>query len=109
MVCGNRPLDDERGRRMGAAVLEPARGRGRPVCRGRDPAAQLRGGTGTGRSFGERRCRLFADALVRSHESGLTDQATVLVAVEERFAEAAVDLDAAHLSADPAIDLGGAA
>ncbi|WP_165975342.1 T3SS effector HopA1 family protein [Actinomadura rubrisoli] len=55
---------------------------------------------GTGRSFGEHRCRLLAEALVRSHESGWADDATVLAAVEERFAEARIDLDAAHLSPD---------
>jgi hypothetical protein len=56
--------------------------------------------TGTGRSFGEHRCRLLAEALVRSHESGWADDATVLAAVEARFAEAGIDLDAAHLSPD---------
>jgi HopA1 effector protein family len=61
--------------------------------------------TGTGKSFGEHRCRLLADALVRSHESGWTDDAAVLASVEERFAEAGIDLDAAHLSPDPAADL----
>jgi hypothetical protein len=63
---------------------------------------------GTGKSFGEHRCRLLADALVRSHESGWADDATVLAAVEARFAEAGIDLDAAHLSPDPVGDLVGA-
>jgi hypothetical protein len=56
---------------------------------------------GTAESFGEHRCRLLADALVASHEAGWTDPSRVLCAVEERFAQAGVDLDAAHRSADP--------
>lgn len=54
---------------------------------------------GTAESFGEHRCRLLADALVRSHESG----SDPLAAVEERFAEDGIDLDAAHLSPDPVL------
>jgi hypothetical protein len=56
---------------------------------------------GTAESFGEHRCRLLADALARSHESGTVP----LAAVEERFAEDGLDLDAAHLSPGPAADL----
>ncbi|WP_433514694.1 T3SS effector HopA1 family protein [Nonomuraea sp. CA-143628] len=59
---------------------------------------------GTGESFGEHRCRLLAEALVRSHESGWTDDAARLAAVEERFARAGIDLDAPHLSPDPPAD-----
>lgn len=55
---------------------------------------------GTAESFGEHRCRLLADALVRSHESG----SDPLAAVQERFAKDGIDLDAAHLSPDPAAD-----
>jgi hypothetical protein len=57
---------------------------------------------GTTESFGEHRCGLLADALVRSHEQG----SDPLAAVEERFARDGIDLDAAHLSPDPATDLG---
>ena len=53
---------------------------------------------GTSESFGMHRCRLLADALVRAHESGWTDEAGVLATVEARFAENGIDLDAAHLS-----------
>lgn len=56
---------------------------------------------GTTESFGEHRCRLLADALVRSHEQ----ESVPLAAVEERFARDGIDLDAAHLSPDPATDL----
>jgi hypothetical protein len=57
---------------------------------------------GTAESFGEHRCRLLAEALVRSHESGWTDAARRLGAVEERFVLAGLDLEAAHRGADPA-------
>jgi hypothetical protein len=60
---------------------------------------------GTAESFGEHRCRLLADALVRSHESGWTDDATALAVVEECFAQAGIDLDAAHVSHDRTADL----
>jgi hypothetical protein len=62
------------------------------------PGAGFAEDPGTAESFGEHRCRLLADALVRSHESGSDPMA----AVEERFAEDGIDLDAAHLSPDPA-------
>lgn len=57
---------------------------------------------GTGESFGEHRCRLLAEALVHAHESWRTDDAARLLAVEERFARAGIELAAAHLSPDPA-------
>jgi hypothetical protein len=63
---------------------------------------------GTGESFGEHRCRLLAEALVWSHESGWMDDAARVVAVEERFARAGIALDAAHLSPDPAAYVGPA-
>ncbi|MEV0819844.1 T3SS effector HopA1 family protein [Nonomuraea rubra] len=53
----------------------------------------------TGESFGEHRCRLLAEAVVRAHESGTPD---VLAAVEEHFARAGIDLDAPHLNPRPA-------
>jgi hypothetical protein len=56
---------------------------------------------GTAESFGEHRCRLLADALVRSYETGTVP----LAAVEERFAADGIGLDAAHLSPGPTADL----
>ncbi len=53
---------------------------------------------GTGRSFGEHRCRLLAEALVASHESGTE---AVMDTVDEHFTRAGVDLDRAHLSPAP--------
>jgi hypothetical protein len=57
---------------------------------------------GTAESFGEHRCRLLAGALVHAHESGRTDAAGTLAAIERRFAGAGIDLAAPHLSPDPA-------
>jgi hypothetical protein len=68
------------------------------------PGLGLAEDPGTAESFGEHRCRLLADAFVRSHESGWTDDAATLAAVEARFARDGVDLDAPHLSPDPAAD-----
>jgi hypothetical protein len=52
---------------------------------------------GTAESFGEHRCRLLADALATEW----TDDAEAMLAVEDRFAQAGIDLDAAHLSPLP--------
>lgn len=59
---------------------------------------------GTAESFGEHRCRLLASALVHSCESGWTDPADTLAAVEDRFARDGIDLDAPHLSPRPVTD-----
>jgi len=53
---------------------------------------------GTAESFGQQRCRLLANALVQSHESGSMDDAARLADVEIWFAQAGIDLAAAHLS-----------
>ncbi|MEV4894276.1 T3SS effector HopA1 family protein [Nonomuraea sp. NPDC055795] len=56
----------------------------------------------TGESFGEHRCRLLAEAMARAEESGTSD---VPAAIDEYFARAGVDLDAAHPSPRPAAGL----
>jgi hypothetical protein len=50
-------------------------------------------------SFGERRCALLADGIVRAHDEGLRDP---LDAVAARFAEAGVRIDAPYL--EPSLD-----
>jgi HopA1 effector protein family len=56
---------------------------------------------GTAESFGEHRCALLAEALVRTHERGSRGPVDLLSTVEARFAEAGIDLAAPHLSPDP--------
>jgi hypothetical protein len=50
---------------------------------------------GDGRSFGEHRCRLLAEGLVRAYELGATDRRAV---VQERFADAGVSLQTPYLN-----------
>jgi hypothetical protein len=50
-----------------------------------------------GRSFGERRCALLADGIVRAHEQASTGPAARLEAVVARFAQDGVEIDAPYL------------
>jgi hypothetical protein len=57
------------------------------------PGVGLAESDGTGESFGDRRCTLLADAIVRAHEQGVPG----IDAVSARFAEAGVRMDAPYL------------
>jgi hypothetical protein len=50
-----------------------------------------------GESFGIRRCALLADAIVRSHEEGITDAGARADVVAARFAADGVQIDAPYL------------
>jgi HopA1 effector protein family len=61
------------------------------------PGVGLAEDAGDGESFGERRCALLADAIVRAHERGVEPVEDRLAAVAARFAEDGVDIDAPYL------------
>jgi HopA1 effector protein family len=61
------------------------------------PGVGLAEDRGDVESFGARRCRLLAEAIVSAHERGLGDAGTRLDAVAERFAEDGVEIDAPYL------------
>jgi hypothetical protein len=52
---------------------------------------------GSGQSFGQSRCNLVADGLVRAWEQGVTGRAGRVEAVRERMAEEGIDPDAPYL------------
>ena len=56
------------------------------------PGLSLAHDPGGGRSFGEHRCTLLAEGLVRAHERGATMPRDRLEVVRERFAEEGIDL-----------------
>jgi hypothetical protein len=53
--------------------------------------------TSSGESFGERRCTLLADGIIRAHERGIVEASARLDEVAARFAEDGVLLDAPYL------------
>jgi hypothetical protein len=81
-----------------------------PLLRPRIPAftLALAAGVGlaespaTGESFGEHRCRLLADGIVRAHERGVAPGSSRVDAVIERLAEEGVKIDAPYL--EPSLD-----
>jgi hypothetical protein len=54
---------------------------------------------GAGESFGQNRCRLLAEALLRAHESGLKTLDARLDCVASRFREEGLNLDQPYLNA----------
>jgi hypothetical protein len=52
---------------------------------------------GGGESFGERRCALLADGIVRCHEQAIVESGARLAAIAARFAEDGVRIDAPYL------------
>jgi len=61
------------------------------------PGVGLAEDADSGESFGERRCLLAAEAIVRAHEEGMTDVGARVAVVAKRFEEAAVSIDAPYL------------
>jgi HopA1 effector protein family len=61
------------------------------------PGVGLAEDTGDRKSFGERRCALLADGIVRAHEHGIVEADSQLEAVATRFAEDGVGIDAPYL------------
>jgi HopA1 effector protein family len=61
------------------------------------PGVGLAEDTGDGESFGERRCALFADGIVRAHEQGIRRADARIEAVAARFAEDGVRIEAPYL------------
>jgi hypothetical protein len=61
------------------------------------PGVGLAEDSGDHESFGERRCALLADGIVRAHEQGVTQVDSQLEAVAARFAEDGVRIDAPYL------------
>ena len=51
-------------------------------------------------SFGQQRCRLLADGIIRAHERGVTSLAERVAIVGERFDEARIRLDKPYLNPD---------
>ena len=95
-------IDDFRARRNALRELAAAlAGHLRP----RVPAFTLELAPGVGlaeddggeASFGERRCALLADGVVRAHDEGLRGPAAAVDAVAARFAEVGVRIDAPYL------------
>jgi hypothetical protein len=66
------------------------------------PGVGLAEDNGDSESFGERRCALLADGIVRSHERGITHAHEQLEAVAARFAENGVRIEAPYL--EPSLD-----
>jgi hypothetical protein len=60
------------------------------------PGVGLAEDNGGAESFGIRRCRLLAEAIVRAHADGLTAPGARLAAVTERFAADGVEIDAPY-------------
>jgi HopA1 effector protein family len=61
------------------------------------PGVGLAEDAGPSQSFGERRCALLADGIVRIHERRITRPAERIDAVAARFAEEGVQIDAPYL------------
>jgi hypothetical protein len=61
------------------------------------PGVGLAEDAGDNRSFGERRCALLADAIVRAHEHGSMHADAQLEAIATRFAEDGVEIEAPYL------------
>jgi HopA1 effector protein family len=61
------------------------------------PGVGLAEESGESESFGERRCALLADGIVRAHERGILEVDSRLEAVAARFAEDGVRIDAPYL------------
>jgi hypothetical protein len=61
------------------------------------PGVGLAEGDGAAESFGQRRCALLADGIVRAHEEGIVGLGARLDAVCDRFAEDGVLIDAPYL------------
>lgn len=57
-----------------------------------------------GESFGMRRCRLLAEAIVSAHERRQRDLDAQLAAVTRRFEDGGIDLDAPYLDCGPVDD-----
>jgi HopA1 effector protein family len=66
------------------------------------PGVGLAEETGGDKGFGERRCALLADGIVRAHEQGIADAGARVETVADRFAEAGVRIDAPYL--EPSLD-----
>jgi hypothetical protein len=60
------------------------------------PGVGLAEDNGDSNSFGERRCFVLAEGVVRAHEHGITDAASRLDAVVDRLAEDGVRIDAPY-------------
>jgi HopA1 effector protein family len=65
------------------------------------PGVALAEERGAAESFGERRCALLADAIVRIHERGIEPLGAQVDAVAERFAEDGIRLDAPYREPSP--------
>lgn len=65
------------------------------------PGVGLAEERGAAESFGERRCALLADAVVRVHERGIEPLGAQVEAVAERFAEDGIRLDAPYREPSP--------
>jgi hypothetical protein len=61
------------------------------------PGVGLAEDDGGGESFGERRCELLADGIVRAYEQGHATVEAQVRAIADRFAEAGVGIDAPYL------------
>jgi hypothetical protein len=61
------------------------------------PGVGLAEDSGESESFGERRCALLADGILRAHERGILQADSQLDAVAARFAEDGVQIDAPYL------------
>jgi HopA1 effector protein family len=66
------------------------------------PGVGLAEDTGDGESFGERRCAVLADGIIRAHERGIVHAAARVETVAARFAEDGVLIDAPYLQ--PSLD-----
>ena len=53
---------------------------------------------GEGESFGQHRCRILADGIIRAYEAGKKRLEEGMLVVEERFAEAGIGLQAPYLN-----------
>jgi hypothetical protein len=60
------------------------------------PGVGLAEDNGGAESFGTRRCRLLAEAIVRAHADGVTAPDARLAVVTERFADDGVEIDAPY-------------
>ncbi len=61
------------------------------------PGVGLAEENGGGESFGERRCAVLADGIVRAHENGIVDAGERVEVVVARFAEDGVRMEAPYL------------
>jgi len=77
----------------------------RPVA----PGVAFAEDPGDGRSFGESRCRLLAEAVLEASAEGVTSAAARLGVVARRFAECGIDLERPHLRAGSRLAVGALA